>query len=76
MTDKQQLNWAIGAIVEAADRSKPGSFLQYAAQYALHMRSMELGTTEMHTQALYTLSNLQYWRGETAKKVKQLLKEL
>lgn len=69
-------NEAIDAIVKAADKAAPGTLIQYAAAYALQMRHMEEGSEELHVQALYTLSNLDRWRGETAKQVKAYLKTL
>jgi hypothetical protein len=62
-------------IMAAAQRSKPGSNLQYAAAYAVHL-SHHLPPEDLHMQALYTLSNLQHWRGEEAREVKAFLKTL
>lgn len=70
------VSWAVERIRAAADRSKPGSNLQYAAQYAIEMLHMQPGTRQMHVQALYVLNNLQYWRGKEASQVKDVLRGL
>lgn len=65
---------AVREIVNAAAFAKPTALLQYAALYAEQMPGMS--GHELHVQALYTLSNLSAWRGETAKAVKAYLKTL
>jgi len=54
-----------------ANREKPA--LNYAVNYA----RVGLSQTgyELKVQCLYVLSNMQYWRGNTAKHVRSVLKE-
>lgn len=52
-----------------------GGFAEYAKAYAragLEMRDEK----EIRVQALYILNNMQHWRGDTAKRVRAVLKEI
>lgn len=54
-------------IIAAANKSKPGSQLRYAAAYA----NMWLAGERNRVQLLYIRSNLSHWRGKTAAKVRE-----
>lgn len=61
-------------VCNAAKNNPNNSNLQYAAGYASAGRRMH-DREEIRVQALYILSNLQYWRGDEARTVKALLKQ-
>lgn len=64
---------AVRLIQEAAERGR-GTHLQVAASYAKSM--LDMSGNNLKTQSLYVLSNLQYWKGDTAKEVKTFLRTL
>lgn len=72
--ETNQLTWmqCCNAVMEAAKDSK-SYVMQIAAGYASVGRRMS--TSEIPTQALYMLTNLDGWRGDEAHRVKARLKE-
>lgn len=64
-----QITWAVQtALKEAKDQNA----LVYLK--GLDRSREEYGEHGFQVQLLYALSNLQYWRGETAKKAKAIMK--
>ena len=61
-------------ILVAIKKAKPGAAIGWAHGYAKAGLSMT-DRREIKSQALYLLSNLNTWRGDEAKMVKETLKE-
>ena len=61
-------------IITAADKTKPGALVQYAATYASAGRGMQ--GEKLRVQILYVMSNLSMWRGEEAREVKEALRHI
>lgn len=69
-----QLEWqfALSTIVEEA--KKRNGNIRYASAYAL--AGVNMRGEERSVQANYILANLSHWRGESARKVKEILKQI
>lgn len=65
------IQYAIQAIIAA----RGNKAVDYAVNYALAAQRMTIGTEEFRTQLLYIQSNIVYWRGDTAKKVRQAIRD-
>ncbi|QIG68002.1 hypothetical protein EVB55_067 [Rhizobium phage RHph_Y68] len=65
-------NEACQAVVRKAENSPNSSLIQYGAAYA--QRGYMMYGEERRVQALYILNNLSGWRGEEAKKAKEVFK--
>lgn len=70
--DAMTLPEALQAVITAAERST-SYYLQCAASYALSARRMTPQALRYHIP--YILNNIQYWRGEEARAVRQTLRE-
>ncbi|QGZ14307.1 hypothetical protein PP940_gp027 [Rhizobium phage RL2RES] len=68
----EEWNEACQAVVKKAQSSLPGTLIQYGAAYA--QRGYMMYGEERRVQALYILNNLSGWRGEEAKKTKEVFK--
>jgi len=62
------------SIVARCDMGKTRA-LDYAYPYAVAGVTMR-NDEEIHTQALYILTNIMYWRGKEAKMVRETLKKI
>ncbi len=68
-----QLMTAIRTVIEECDENNLNQ--ANAIVYAKAAISESMVAEELKVQVVYIISNLQYWRGDTAKETKAILKQ-